>query len=103
MARDHCSPRHPCPENDGLVGGVNPDDYLGFISLAQLRAWFDCQQENMKLRELGFVAVKYAVPEVCVRVLETQAVFYRPRAVKISTDLPIPKGRNIIAPRGKLP
>ena len=61
--REHCAPRCPSPENDGL----NPyllSHLFGFKDLSQLCAWFD-HSELLTLSDIGFHIYAIELADTC--------------------------------------
>lgn len=74
---------HPTPDDDG-IGWMRTDEYCGFLSLADLRAWFHSgTAESMTTESDGFwVCRAYRVPIREVRKGRRQVTFRRMAAVE---------------------
>lgn len=72
---------HPNPIWDTQLGFNElpnwMDWYFGFATLSQMRQWVYKAKWRRKLRELGYLLVKYEVPDEGFRRSQYQAIFHK--------------------------
>jgi hypothetical protein len=73
-SREHCAPRCPSPEHDGL--GIYLGSHLfGFKDLSQLCTWFD-HSELLKLSGMGFHIYAIELADTCEVVHGTKQIVF---------------------------
>lgn len=75
MFAQHRSGSHLGPQQDALLGSIDPAEHCGFASREQLDEWFAGWHST--LAAAGFIVARYSVPVHLVRYGLTQAVFRR--------------------------
>lgn len=79
----HGDADHPDPEDDPMLGGINPEEHCGFATLCDLEAWFAGYEDI--LHECGYGISVYTLPLALVRWGNNQALFVRGDAVPVRT------------------
>lgn len=81
--------RHPGPRRDSLLrpaweslylAGAHHPYIFGFRDMAQLRYWFHLNEWLEELYTDGFAVTVYEVPDDCVHIGYTQAIFLKEAA-----------------------
>ena len=75
-----CSDRHPSPLLDPALQKFQDEDYFGFASIAQYRAWVYKAAWRRALFDEGIELVVYEVERQLVTFGEVQCVFMRSKA-----------------------